>query len=360
MAGKNSKIKDIGKKFLETAIEVYNVPGVAIGISMGDDVFKGASGYRNYMTKDPLHVDDVFHCASVSKMFTGTSIMKLVDEKKLKITDKLADVLPFLSMDDERYKEVRLYQMLSHTSGFHDVPVEDWEWKWGDKVVNPDALRNYAFMDEVCKRQMVWEPDRGEFRYSSIAYELLGIIIEEVSGKLFDEFVKEKCFKPAGMDNTTVLTIERTGGSLELEDIDKLPMAMPHERNHDKSLKMAKYYPYSRQHEPSSTLTTSVADLLKWGRYNLDKKMFSSETYDMMWNDYATVPNNGEKMGLGWFMRKQHGCQLMGHEGTDIGFRASFWMCPEHDMTIAVLSNVSGAPVKRMSKTLFSEILNSL
>ena len=162
------------------------------------------------------------------------------------------------------------------------------------------------------------------------------------------------------MENTTVLTIERTGGSLELDYIDTLRMAMPHERDSDKNLIMAKYYPYSRQHAPSSTLTTNVEDMLKWGRFNLDRKAFSSETYDKMWQEYAVVPNNGEKMGLGWFMREQEGYHLIGHEGTDIGFRASFWMCPELDMTISVLSNVSAAPVKRISKTLFAELIHSL
>ena len=162
------------------------------------------------------------------------------------------------------------------------------------------------------------------------------------------------------MDNTTVLTIERTDGSLELEDIDKLRMAMPHERDENRNFIMAKYYPYSRQHAPSSTLTTNVADMLKWGRFNLDRKAFSDETYDRMWQDYATVPNNGEKMGLGWFMREQDAHHLIGHEGTDIGFRASFWMCPELDMTIAVLSNVSAAPVKRINKAAFEEVTRSL
>ena len=346
--------------FMDKVMDLYDVPGVSVGVMIGDRIYTGVRGFRNYITKDPLEKKDVFHCASVSKMFTGTSIMKLVDEKKLSLDDKLVDVLPFLHMEDERSKDVKIYQLLSHISGMHDVPVEDWEWKWGDKVVDPDALRNYAFHDEVCKRRMLWEPESNGFMYSSIAYELLGIVIQEVSGMPFEQFVKENCFKPSGMDNTTVLTIERTGGSLELNYIDTLDMAMPHERDKEKNIIMAKYYPFSRQHMPSSTLTTTAEDLLKWGRFNLDRKMFSGETYEKMWSAYATVPNNGEKMGLGWFMREQEGCRLMGHEGTDIGFRASFWMCPEHDMAISVLSNVSAAPVKRISKTLFAELIHWL
>ena len=356
----NFDLNETCEKYLDTVMDLYDIPGVSIGVLIGDETFTGVRGCRNYITKSKLDKNDVFHCASVSKMFTGTSIMKLVDDGKLDLDDMLVDLLPFLHMQDKRSEKVKLYQLLSHISGMHDVPVEDWEWKWGDKVVNPDALRNYAFHDEVCKRNMLWEPESRGFMYSSIAYELLGIIIEEVSGMPFEDYVRENCFRPAGMDNTTVLTIERTGGSLELDYIDTLPMAMPHERDEKKSIIMAKYYPFSRQHMPSSTLTTTAEDLIRWGRFNLDRKMLSQETYDKMWSEYATVPNNGEKMGLGWFMREQEGCRLMGHEGTDIGFRASFWMCPEHDMAISVLSNVSAAPVKRISKGLFSELIHLL
>ena len=91
-------------------------------------------------------------------MFTAMGIMKLVDQKKIDLNDRMVDLLPFLKMQDERSKDVRVYQLLSHTAGMHDVPVEDWEWKWGDKVINPDALRNYAFHEEVCRRNMLWEP----------------------------------------------------------------------------------------------------------------------------------------------------------------------------------------------------------
>ena len=84
--------------------------------------------------------------------------------------------------------------------------------------------------------------------------------------------------------------------------------------------------------------------------------LLATDTYRKICREYATVPNNGEKMGLGWFMRRQGGCRLFGHEGTDDGFRASLWICPEKDLVICVLSNLSGAPVKKMNKKIFDRI----
>ena len=353
-------LKEKCEDFLDRAMEIYDVPSVALGVMIGDERFTGARGYRNYMTKDPIDKDDVYHCASASKMMTATGIMKLVDEKKIGLEDRLVDLLPYWEMEDERCRDIRLWQLLCHVSGMHDVPVEDWEQKWAEKVTDPGSIRRYVASDEVIKGRMLCAPGEGGFIYSSIGYELLGAVIEQATDRLFNEYIKENCIEPAGMKNTTVMTVERTDGSLELEDIDRLRMAMPYERDENRNFITAKYYPYSRQHAPSSTLTTNVADLLCWGRFHLDRKAFASETYDVMWKEYTTVPNNGEKMGLGWFMREQEGYHLIGHEGTDIGFRASFWMCPQLDMSVAVLSNVSGAPVKRINKSIFEEITRSL
>ena len=238
MAKEGFKLNEICEAFLDKAMEIYDVPSVALGVMVGDERFTGARGYRNYLTKDPIDKDDVYHCASASKMMTAMGIMKLVDEKKIDLNDRLVDLLPYWEMEDERCQRIKLYQLLCHTSGMHDVPVEDWEEKWSEKVVDPGSIKRYVTSDEVIKGRMLCEPGTGGFIYSSIGYELLGAVIEETSGKLFNEFIKENCFLPAGMDNTTVLTIERTDGSLELEDIDKLRMAMPHERDENRNLSL--------------------------------------------------------------------------------------------------------------------------
>jgi hypothetical protein len=75
-----------------------------------------------------------------------------------------------------------------------------------------------------------------------------------------------------------------------------------------------------------------------------------------MWKTHTIVQNNGEGMGLGWFIREQNGFTLYGHEGMDDGFRASFWICPELKTQIIVLANIGKAPVKKISRKLFDII----
>lgn len=353
MINKKIELDKICEGFLDTVMELYDIPGVAIGMAMGDDYeFTGARGYSNYITKTPLLADNIFHCASVSKLFTSMGIMKLVEEGSLNLDDRLVDMLPYLSIADKRCETVKLYHMLTHTSGLGDVE----DYHWDDPAMNEDALKDYALSKEVEKTPMLWAAGEGGFRYSNMAYELMGLIISEKTGMPYEDYIAKTLLEPAGMKDSTFLTFERTGGSLDLGVIAGTNMAMPHTKTENRSIVMEKHYPYNRQHAPSSTLTSNVGDLLRWGKVNIKKDMLSNVTYDEIWREYAVVPNNGEKMGLGWFMRKQNGYTFVGHEGTDDGFRASFWLCRELELVIVVLSNISGAPVKKLNKLLFNEI----
>lgn len=390
--------------FLDETMNLNDLPGLAIGVSIGGGSnvdggtggapdsgtggdpnsetvrsveFVGVRGYRDYDARTPLQKDDIFHCASVSKLFTSSAIMKLVEAGALNLNDRLCDLLPNLHIADQRAAEIRLWNMLTHTSGLGDVS----DYRWYDFETDDDSLRRYVYESaEALDQPMLWEPQAApdwqavphkqadlasrniptsRFRYSNVAYEILGQIVAEYSDRMpnagsnlsYEDFVARYLMEPAGMTDSTMKTFKR----------DLRRIAQPYEKKADRSIGPEEYYPYTRQHAPSSTLTSNVDDLLKWGRAHLasargDGPLLKPETYETIWRGYATVPNNGEKIGLGWFMREQKPYHLIGHEGTDDGFRASFWMCPELDLVTIVLSNLSGAPVKKINKKLFSKI----
>ncbi|MBR0127251.1 MAG: beta-lactamase family protein, partial [Firmicutes bacterium] len=296
----------------------------------------------------------------------------------LSLHDKLTDILPDFEMADERFRDIELLHMLTHTSGIGDCE----EYHWDKPRCDEAALADYVYSDEVTKQPMVWAPGTG-FRYSNVAYEILGHITSTYSDRLpaqdgqrqagrvlcYEDLVQRYCFKPAGMTDSTMKTFERPEGSL----------VTPHEKRPDRSIGRVEHFPYTRQHAPSSTFTSNVSDLLKWGRAHLGgaskRPMKAAEgsagaadnsrgifkdpgIYETIWKPYAEVPNNGERIGIGWFIRKQRGYTLYGHEGSDDGFRASFWICPELDTVTVVLSNLSDAPVKKINKKLFERIVS--
>lgn len=389
-------LKKLVSDFADRIMDENDLPGIALGVSLGDECGCAARGLRNYTLKGhpdcaPLMEGDIFHCASVSKLFTATAIMKLVESGALNLYDRLRDLIPELHIVDKRFENIRLWNMLTHTSGLGDVS----DYHWENPLVSENALKEYVLKDPECVNQpMLWEPMTNPefydpsaeadslFRYSNIAYEMLGYIVSVYScrvpgceGLSYEDFVREFLLIPAGMTSSTMKTFERAGWASEPGSMTASNMAFPHIRRDDRSITLADHYPYTRQHAPSSTLTSNVSDLLAWGRAHLasasgrNETILHRETYDSIWRNYSTVPNNGEKMGLGWFIRKQkvsgpdgsiREYTLHGHEGTDEGFRASFWLCPALDMVTVVLSNLSGAPVKRINKRLFEAVAGQL
>ncbi len=358
------KITEQLERYIEDALVLYDLPGLAVSVKVGKKGSKAlaglnmkkAVGLKDVTTKEPLQPDHIFHMASVSKLFTSAGILRLCEAGKLSLEDRLADVLPFVSIADKRYHDIRIWHMLTHTSGLADV--EDYHWDMPQ--IGENALKGYAVSHEVKDSHMLWSPNENKFRYSNMAYELLGLVIAELTGKTYEDYMKTEILEPLRMKHSTFLTFERAGGSLNLEDLSQAHMAMPHTKDGEKRIVLERHYPYNREHGPSSTLTSNLEDLDKWARVHLEQRFFSPPIYQTMWKKYATVPNNGEGMGLGWFMRSQQGYEIYGHEGTDDGFRASFWICPQLDAHVTVVSNISGGAVKKINKKLFQMLIHSV
>ena len=362
MIKEKATLDSICENFIDMVMDFYDIPGIAVGVHASSEnartvegtkcnpyMYTGVGGYSNYETKEPLQQDTVFHCTSVSKLFTAMGIMKLAEQGKMTLSDRLCDIVPWVSIADKRWENITIKSMLTHTSGITDIN----DYHWEEHRTEENALREYALSDEVAGRKLLWEPGDG-FRYSSMAYDLLGLVITEVSGMTFEEFIKCEIFDPLGMEDTTFLS-----------ESDLTNLAMPHSKGRDRIIRLETTYPYTRQHAPSSTLKSTAADLLKWAGCILNTAGLRD-----MWTPQAEVPDTGEQMGLGWFIRKQYVSTetheageneksiytLVGHEGSDNGFRTSFWMCPELGISTVLLCNLTDAPLKKLNKKLF-EIL---
>ena len=99
--------RSICERFLADIMEYNDLPGIAIGVSSGGERWTGCAGVRDTVTKHPLEIGDIFYCASVSKLFTSTAILKLIDARVLNYDDRLADILPDLTFVDERFEDSR-------------------------------------------------------------------------------------------------------------------------------------------------------------------------------------------------------------------------------------------------------------
>ncbi len=367
-----NSLENTCKKFMDDIMDQFDLPAIAVGVYFRGEKFTGTRS-SSYLDQGPINPDTIFHYASVSKLFTSSAIMKLVEEGKLNLYDRLVDLLPELTtkMDEAYFREIRLWNMLTHTSGLGDVPDYCWDKPRSDNK----ALSDYVLSSpDVLDNPMLWPPQdtpefycpvtdedgnpANRFRYSNVAFEILGYIIERYSGMSYEDFIAKRFFEPLGMTDSTMKTFERCDYNNPVAR-HSCNMADPFEKDSNGSIQPVVFYPYNREHGPSSTLTSNLGDLLKWGLGHMNHKprILQEETYYTIWRHYATVPNNGEHMGIGWFMREQKEYKLFGHEGSDDGFRSSFWICPGLDMVTVILSNLSQAPVKKINKRLFEALV---
>jgi CubicO group peptidase (beta-lactamase class C family) len=217
--------------------------------------------------------------------------------------------------------------------------------------------------------ELLWSPREGRFCYSNIGYELLGALLAARADRSFEDVMAAYILRPLGMDASTFLTYTRTPAgrgmdaeragreeiarALSIDALRAVGVCTPHRKDEAKHIVREAFFPYNRAHGPSSTLTANLRDMRRFGEAHLRGALLQPGSYERARTAYALVPNNGEHIGLAWFLREQNGYRLYGHEGTDDGFRASFWICPQLDLQITVVSNLSGAPVKKINKQLF-------
>jgi CubicO group peptidase (beta-lactamase class C family) len=329
---------------LHNAYYYYDLPGLGIGIGSAASglEYAQAFGVKSVETREALQTQDIFHMASLAKLFTGTGIMQLWEKGQLDLDAPVTRYMEWFLMRDPNAREITVRQLLTHTSGMPDVQ----DYHWDEPQTDPMALRNYFQSDEIRNARLLWPPGEKKFSYSNIGYDLLGLIISEISGMTFEDYMAENIFHPLAMSDSTFFTPSR----------DDATICAPHMKNNANKAVVLKHYPYNRIHAPSSTLTSNLYDMAKWAAAALNQALLKPQTHQVMRQEFATVPNNGEKMCISWFAREQNGLRLYGHEGADEGFRSSLWICPDRDLFILLCANISNAPLKKISKEIFDMI----
>ena len=333
---------------IDRSFELNDLPGLAVSVGLGPDItVDRVYGFSDYQEKDPLEVDAVFHCASISKLFVATAVMILIESGRLDMDDLLLPALPWFRPADAGYGRVTIGMLMSHTAGI--VDVEDYHWRDGEK--DAASLKKYLKSSEVAGKPLRGAPG---FSYSNVGYELLGAVIAELTGMTFEEALKELIFKKLGMADSTFLTFLRPQARL----------VRPHEKDPDRNIRRLDYYPYTRQHAPSSTLTSTTSDLRKFADafMSRDPALLSESSYEAMWRPVADVTDKGAygpAMGLGWFIRDWNGVKLYGHDGSDDGFRTSFWLCPEYDLRMIALANITEANMKNIIQSVYNEVIDT-
>ena len=170
---------------LERFVQWQEIPGLAIGVVEGNHlVYAHAFGLKHLgRPADPLTTRSLFHMASITKPFVATAIMQLVERGAVDLDAPVVKYLPYFRIADDRYSQITVRQMVTHTSGMPDV--EDYEW---DRPQDDDgALERYV--RSLTDQKLVSAPGE-RVRYSNMAFEVLGDVVAKASGESFDDYVQ--------------------------------------------------------------------------------------------------------------------------------------------------------------------------
>jgi len=311
---------------ISEAISKGQLPGFAIGVVKdGKLVYAKGFGVAKLGGNTSITPRSLFHMASVTKTFVATAVMQLVEQGKIDLDAPVTKYLPYFKLNDERYREIKIRQMLSHTSGIPDTV----NYNWDKPEYDAGALER--FVRSTADEKLVFTPGE-KFGYSNTAYEILGDVIAKVSGQSFEDYVQQHILTPLGMKDSTLLVREANPQLL----------TSPHVSENQKVV-VSKIFPYNRAHAPSSTLYSSIEDMSRWAIANLNhgeldgKRILRRETVESMWR--PVVDALGMKEGISWFTTEKSGHRLVLHSGGDVGFESLVILAPDDSVAVIAMNN---------------------
>jgi CubicO group peptidase (beta-lactamase class C family) len=324
---------------IEETMKENQTPGLAIGIIQDNHVvYAKGFGLAEIDTDRVVTPETVFQLASNSKTVVATAIMQLKEQGKIDLDAPVTTYLPYFRLADERYREITIRQLLSHQAGLpyntgigYYYYVSDYQSPEYDEGSLERHVRNLSQI------QLVRSPGSAVGFYSDLGFEILGDVIAKVSGQSFEAYTQEHIFAPLGMKHTTFL----------LQEVEPKSLAEPHVLEGNEIV-VNSFFPYSRQHAPSSHLFSTVDDMCRFALAQLNRgqlgetRILSTAAYEEMWG--TTYPinlvNQYEKgYSLGWDMGEMDGHRLAMHGGEDIGLRSEFVMAPDDGLAVIIMAN---------------------
>lgn len=289
-----------------------------LAINKGEVVFEHSFGLADVEAKTPCTPETNFRLASVSKQFTATAVMLLVDRGKIALDDKLTKFFPgFPKYGDT----ITVKHLLTHTSG---VPAYEDLVPNGTKLQLDDLDVLHLLMDTKAARFAAGE----KFEYSNSGYTLLGLIVEVVAQKPFHDFMANEIFLPLGMNNSVMY--QRGLNVIPNRAYGHHPQGGKWVRA-DQSLTSAV--------RGDGGVYSSLRDYRKWLKGIDERKLMSKASYDAMFSPQVKTNRDNSHYGYGWFIDEYRGEPRIQHNGDTRGFRECAQRFPKRDAAVFVQIN---------------------
>jgi len=299
--------------YLNAALAAGKFNGAALVAREGRIILHKAYGWKNVAAKTYNDTSTLFPILSITKSFTAMVMLKLQEQGKLSLKDKLSKYFP----DFPNADKITLKQLLVHTSGLHNYTEDIGE---EDSTLVNHPLEKTRIL-ELIRKPPIHAPGK-DLSYNNSGYYLAGMIIEKVTGKPYEQNVRELIFKPmhmqhSGFDFNNLPADTRATGYQFLNDTVQKPYTFI-----DSTVGFS-----------AGAIYSTTGDMYKWTCAIAQRHILSSASWDMALSRQAGV------YGTGFQLNKFFGNAYIKHSGGYPGFASEFIYYPQQDITIILFRN---------------------
>lgn len=309
----------------------YGFNGNMLVAKDGKILYEKAIGWADYLHRDSLKINSEFELASVTKTFTGTAVMQLVEKGKLSLTDDVKKFYPNFPYDG-----INIKLLLTHRSGMMNyVYFTDGIWKDKKKPMsNQDVMGLIA----EYKPNKYAKPDT-RFHYNNSNFMVLAAIIEKVTGKTYADYMMENVFKPAGMKHTHVYSTTV---------YPKIPVDVV---GHDRTWRYSVVQNFLDGPVGDKGIYSTLHDLVLYDKSLKNGRLLKKESLDSAYKGHNKAINGHFNYGYGWrIFDGDNNKKVVYHTGWWHGFRHIYVRDVQQNIVIIFLGNLTNGSLLHLDE----------
>ncbi len=319
------------------AIDADGIVGLSVAVSLdGELVFADGFGHADLEKSRPATAETIYDIASVGKQFTAAAVLRLIEDGKLTLDDRIHDIVP---ATPPHFPNATIEELLHHLSGFRSASLDE---------LNPppglDQLREgLAVLDDVglTEGRIVFEPS-ASFIYSNSGYLLLGLAVEAASGRSYASYITDEFLRPAGLTKITVS--QRPEGPIMA---DSLHLSGTPDGDEPRQVSRVPFIHMS-VYAGQGSICSSAVDMIRWEHALEEYRIINEASFRQFRSPGRVRGVAGEAdmpYGAAQRLGDLGGHRKVGHTGTYEGGSAALTHYPETGLSIAVVTNTNGAGV---------------
>ena len=326
--GVSAQAVDEVAQYIHAEMARQKIPGLALLVARhGMPVRTEGYGLADVELNVPVTPETLFQSGSMGKQFTASGVMLLVEDGKLALDDPLSKFFP---QGPAWWRQVTVRELLSHTAGFTDYP-KDFDLR--KDYTEGQLLKIVGAIPPAYPPGTSWS-------YSNLGYLTLGILIHQVTGEFYGDFLQRRLFKPLKMSSVRIIS-----------EADIIPHRASGYRLLNGQLKNQEWVAPTVNTTADGSLYFSIVDLAKWDAALYSDEVLKDATRQQMWTVTTLrngAPNSGH-YGLGWFVESKGGHRVVEHEGQWQGFETQISRYLDEGLTVVVLTNLGSAEPVRIA-----------